>query len=164
MYRGIVAGTVVATVKEPHLEGVPLLVVRKIENGVEKGLIVAADHTRQAGYGDEVYLIGSKEAARIFRPGSAAGPMPPIVGIYRHPITKSSKKGGAAVRLARVVGNVISTVKDPCYTGYKLMLVEYLDPDTRSRTAPPKSCSTVWMPGSAILSWSILTAARPTCC
>ena len=62
MYRGIVAGTVVATVKESHLEGVPLLVVRKIENGVEKGLIVAADHTRQAGY-----LIGSKEAARIFR-------------------------------------------------------------------------------------------------
>ena len=53
MYRGIVAGTVVATVKESHLEGVPLLVVRKIENGVEKGLIVAADHTRQAGYGDE---------------------------------------------------------------------------------------------------------------
>ena len=67
MYRGIVAGMVVATVKESHLEGVPLLVVRKIENGVEKGLIVAADHTRQAGYGDEVYLIGSKEAARIFR-------------------------------------------------------------------------------------------------
>ena len=29
MYRGIVAGTVVATVKDPHLEGVPLLVVRK---------------------------------------------------------------------------------------------------------------------------------------
>ena len=57
MYRGIVAGTVVATVKESHLEGVPLLVVRKIENGVEKGLIVAADHTRQAGYGDEVYLL-----------------------------------------------------------------------------------------------------------
>ena len=35
------------------------------------------------------------------------------------------------MRLARVVGNVVSTVKDPCYTGYKLMLVEYLDPDTR---------------------------------
>ncbi len=49
MYRGIVArhgrrdgqGT-------PSGRG-PLLVVRKIENGVEKGLIVAADHTRQAG-------------------------------------------------------------------------------------------------------------------
>ena len=67
MYQGIVAGTVVATVKESHLEGIPLLVVRKIENGKEKGLIVAVDHTRQAGYGDHVFLIGSKEAARIFR-------------------------------------------------------------------------------------------------
>ena len=67
MYRGIVVGTVVATVKEEHLEGIPLLVVRKVENGVEKGLVVAADHTRQAGYGDQVFLIGSKEAARVFR-------------------------------------------------------------------------------------------------
>ena len=37
MYRGIVAGTVVATVKEPHLEGVPLLVVRKIETVWKRG-------------------------------------------------------------------------------------------------------------------------------
>lgn len=67
MYTGVVAGSVVATVKDESLEGVPLLVVRKIENGREAGLIVAADHTRQAGYGDYVYMIGSKEAARIFR-------------------------------------------------------------------------------------------------
>ena len=30
MYTGIVAGTVVATVKDPGLENIPLLVVRKI--------------------------------------------------------------------------------------------------------------------------------------
>ena len=35
------------------------------------------------------------------------------------------------MKLARVVGNVVSTIKDDCYKGYKLMLVEYLDPDTR---------------------------------
>ena len=67
MYTGVVAGSVVATVKDSALEGVPLLVVRKIENGKEAGLIVAADQTRQAGKGDVVYMIGSKEAARIFR-------------------------------------------------------------------------------------------------
>lgn len=67
MYAGVVAGSVVATVKDSALEGVPLLVVRKIENGKEAGLIVAADQTRQAGMGDYVYMIGSKEAARIFR-------------------------------------------------------------------------------------------------
>lgn len=67
MYTGVVAGSVVATVKDSALEGIPLLVVRKMENGREAGLIVAADQTRQAGMGDFVYMIGSKEAARIFR-------------------------------------------------------------------------------------------------
>ncbi len=67
MYAGVVAGSVVATVKDDALEGVPLLIVRKVENGRDAGLVVAADHTRQAGRGDHVYLIGSKEAARIFR-------------------------------------------------------------------------------------------------
>ena len=67
MYTGVVVGSVVATAKDSALEGVPLLVVQKIENGKEAGLIVAADQTRQAGLDDWVYMIGSKEAARIFR-------------------------------------------------------------------------------------------------
>ncbi len=33
------------------------------------------------------------------------------------------------MRLAKVVGNVVSTIKDEGYTGYKLMLVQYLEPD-----------------------------------
>lgn len=32
------------------------------------------------------------------------------------------------MRLAKVVGNVVSTVKDEGYNGKKLMLVEYFDP------------------------------------
>ncbi|MGN0354752.1 MAG: EutN/CcmL family microcompartment protein [Muricoprocola sp.] len=32
------------------------------------------------------------------------------------------------MRMARVVGNVVSTVKDEGYNGKKLMLVEYFDP------------------------------------
>ena len=67
MYAGIAAGSVVATVKQPGLENIPLLIVQKIENGKAADLIVAADQTRQAGPGDHVYMIGSKEAARIFR-------------------------------------------------------------------------------------------------
>ena len=66
MYTGKVVGTVVATVKEPGLSGIPLLVVQKIENGKEVELIVAADSTRMAGTDDFVYLIGKKEAARVF--------------------------------------------------------------------------------------------------
>ena len=67
MYTGEVVGSVVATVKDRNLEGIPLLIVRVIENGKSKNLIVAADSTRQAGKGDFVYLIGSKEASRMFR-------------------------------------------------------------------------------------------------
>ena len=67
MYTGEVVGCVVATVKEENLNNIPLLVVRLIENGKKTKMIVAADATRQAGRGDFVYLIGSKEAARMFR-------------------------------------------------------------------------------------------------
>jgi len=33
------------------------------------------------------------------------------------------------MRIARVVGNVVSTIKDSSYHGYKLMIVEYLNED-----------------------------------
>ena len=67
MNTGMVTGSVVATIKDENLQGIPLLTVRLIENGQPKGVVVAADSTRQAGLGDFVYLIGSKEAARMFR-------------------------------------------------------------------------------------------------
>ena len=67
MYIGEVVGTVVATVKEEGLANIPLLVVQLIEKGQKTKMIVAADATRQAGRGDFVYLIGSKEAGRMFR-------------------------------------------------------------------------------------------------
>ncbi|MBQ2445815.1 MAG: ethanolamine utilization protein EutN [Oscillospiraceae bacterium] len=67
MYIGEVVGCVVATVKEEGLDNIPLLVVQLIEKGKKTKMIVAADSTRQAGRGDFVYLIGSKEAGRMFR-------------------------------------------------------------------------------------------------
>ena len=65
MNIGRVEGTVVCTVKTKSLEGIKLLIVRQIINGEDKGLVVAADATRQAGLGDVVYMIGRKEAALI---------------------------------------------------------------------------------------------------
>jgi microcompartment protein CcmK/EutM len=67
VYTGTVTGTVVATVKDENLQGIPLLTVKLIENGKEAGTSVAADSTRQAGPCDFVYLIGSREAAKFFR-------------------------------------------------------------------------------------------------
>jgi ethanolamine utilization protein EutN len=66
MYTGVIVGTVTSTIKDPNLQGVPLLVVQKGEDN-KSDLIVAADATRQAGVGDFVYLINSKEASRSFR-------------------------------------------------------------------------------------------------
>ena len=65
MNIGRVVGTVVCSVKTPTLEGIKLLVVRRIINGQEKGLVIACDGTRQAGIGDTVYMIGRAEAALL---------------------------------------------------------------------------------------------------
>lgn len=67
MYTGKVIGSVVSTVKAPGLLGIKLLVVQVIENGKPTRRLIAGDATRQAGIGDYVYLIGSKEASLIFR-------------------------------------------------------------------------------------------------
>ena len=65
MNIGRVEGTVVCTVKTPTLEGIKLMVVRRIVNGADKDLVIACDGTRQAGIGDTVYMIGRAEAALL---------------------------------------------------------------------------------------------------
>ena len=64
MFAGEVVGCVVSTVKAEGLRNVPLLVVRRADR---QELLVAADATGQAGPGDRVYLVGAREASRIFR-------------------------------------------------------------------------------------------------
>lgn len=66
MYTGKVVGSVVCTQKDPALVGIALKLVEVIENGKAVKTIVASDATRQAGDGDMVYLIGSKEAGMPF--------------------------------------------------------------------------------------------------
>jgi ethanolamine utilization protein EutN len=83
MYTGKVIGSVVATVKDMNVMNIPFLAVRLIENGQEKGVVIAADSTRQAGVGDFVNLIGSKEAARMFRKKSTPVDIA-IVGFIDH--------------------------------------------------------------------------------
>ncbi len=40
------------------------------------------------------------------------------------------------MRIAKVVGNVVSTIKDELYHGYKLMIVEYLDENCQPDGSP----------------------------
>lgn len=64
MYLGIVKGTVVAERKSTGLEGTKLLVVQPVdEHGKPVGDLQAAVDRVQAGPGDLVYLVGSREAA-----------------------------------------------------------------------------------------------------
>ncbi|MCW5801245.1 MAG: EutN/CcmL family microcompartment protein [Deltaproteobacteria bacterium] len=64
MYLGIVKGTVVAERKAAGLEGKKLLLVQPVdERGASTGDLQAAVDTVQAGVGDLVYLVGSREAA-----------------------------------------------------------------------------------------------------
>ncbi len=74
MYIGEVEGNVVSSVKDERLTGIKLLAVRLIQNGCRGKLIVAADATSQAGIGDRVYMIGSMEAAMMFK----KKPYPPV--------------------------------------------------------------------------------------
>jgi ethanolamine utilization protein EutN len=64
MYLGIVTGTVVAARKAAGLEGKKLLLVQPVdEHGAAVGDVQVAVDTVQAGVGDRVTLVGSREAA-----------------------------------------------------------------------------------------------------
>lgn len=64
MYLGIVKGTVVAERKAEGLAGAKLLLVQPVDDQLAPvGELQAAVDRVQAGPGDLVYLVGSREAA-----------------------------------------------------------------------------------------------------
>lgn len=69
MYLGEVRGTVVASVKYAGLEGRKLLLVQPVDGRRKPvGSLEVAVDTVQAGPGDFVYLVGSREAALALDP------------------------------------------------------------------------------------------------
>ena len=69
MYLGRVTGTVVAERKAAGLVGCKLLVIQPLDdNLVDSGRPQVAVDTVQAGPGDLVYLVGSREAALALEP------------------------------------------------------------------------------------------------
>lgn len=69
MYLGIVKGTVVASRKAEGLAGAKLLLVQPVdEHRAPVGEVQVAVDTVQAGDGDFVYLVGSREAALALEP------------------------------------------------------------------------------------------------
>ncbi|MCC6808470.1 MAG: EutN/CcmL family microcompartment protein [Deltaproteobacteria bacterium] len=84
MYFGKVLGSVVASQKVKDLDGIKLLLVQPLDHELKptRDPEVACD-TVQAGPGDIVYLVGSREASlalpKTFVPVDAA-----VVGIIDH--------------------------------------------------------------------------------
>jgi ethanolamine utilization protein EutN len=70
MKLGRVRGTVVATVKNEAMTGMKLLIVAPLTKMQEPDgpCVVAADAVHQAGYGDVVYFVASREAAEAMEP------------------------------------------------------------------------------------------------
>ena len=69
VYLGEVIGTCIATQKAPGLKGLRMLVVQPLdEHGNPTGDRHIACDSVQAGPGDRVYLVGSREAALAFDP------------------------------------------------------------------------------------------------
>jgi ethanolamine utilization protein EutN len=69
MYLGLVIGTVVAEQKYEGLEGRKLLVVQPLDHTrTPVGEAQVAVDTVQAGTGDHVFLVGSREAALALDP------------------------------------------------------------------------------------------------
>jgi ethanolamine utilization protein EutN len=69
VYLGRVVGTVVANRKVEGLAGAKLLLVQPLDDGLaNNGPLQAAVDTVQAGQGDLVTLVGSREAALACEP------------------------------------------------------------------------------------------------
>lgn len=66
MRMGKVIGTLVSSIKEDSLRGIKLLLIQLEE---EKTVLVAADASHVAGYGDRVYIMTSKEGSDIMDMG-----------------------------------------------------------------------------------------------
>ena len=129
-----VTGTVVATMKTPGLEGVKLLLVQPLDRQLRPsgGQVVAADAVHMAGPGELVYIVAAREAAQAM-PDTFVPVDHAIVGIV-DAVTElpgAAERAGGAVKLARVVGNVVSTINSPALDDRTLLLCDLLDPSGR---------------------------------
>ncbi len=94
MKLGKVIGNVVATIKDPGLNSLRLLVVQGLDDNLQPlgNPYVAADGIETAGPGDIVYVVSKKEAAFVF-PKELVPIDECIVGyIEEYYVTKSAKK------------------------------------------------------------------------
>ena len=91
-----VLGNVVATRKEPALEGIALLVIQPIAtDGSDLGRALVAVDSMGAGVGERVFFVRGKEASFPFYPREVPADAG-IVGIVDHWSADDADTGGRA--------------------------------------------------------------------
>jgi ethanolamine utilization protein EutN len=84
MQIGRVVGDVVASRKDPTLDGIPLLIVQPLSaDGQPVGRTLVAVDSVGAGVGQDVFFVRGKEASFPFHPAEPAADAG-IVGILDH--------------------------------------------------------------------------------
>lgn len=135
MYLGVVTGTVVAERKASGLEGAKLLLVQPVDDtGRSTGDLQVAVDTVQAGVGDHVYLVGSREAALALTPwfvpvdAAIVGIVDEVYAPERGPrVATAAPPTGAGPR-APAPTEAVAAVPAPAAT----------DGDRRVTTTPPR--------------------------
>ena len=123
-----IVGTVVATRKDERLVSSKLLVARPIDpSGKAEGRYLVAVDTVDAGVGETV-LIVSGSSARMASGMKDCPVDAAIVGIIDHievpELPKPGRTAGTLMHLARVIGEVVSTMKDDNLTGITMLLLQ----------------------------------------
>ncbi len=117
-----IVGTVVATRKDPRLVSNKLLLARPVDprdrSRLEGGYLVAVD-TVDAGVGETV-LIVSGSSARMAAGMKDCPVDAAVVGI----VDAVRSQRVASMQIARVIGDVVATRKEPTLEGVKLLLVQ----------------------------------------
>ena len=122
-----IVGTVVATRKDPRLVSNKLLVARPMDpHGKAEGNYLVAVDTVDAGVGETV-LIVSGSSARMAAGMKDCPVDAAIVGIVDHVEVTQGRYD--TMQIAKVIGDVVATVKDENLNGIKLMVLQPLDPD-----------------------------------
>ena len=121
-----IVGTVVATRKDERLVSNKLLIARPMDpQGKPEGNFLVAVDTVDAGVGETV-LIVSGSSARMASGMKDCPVDAAIVGIV-DTIAVREARGLGRMQLARVIGEVVATVKDANLTGSTLLVLQPID-------------------------------------
>ena len=103
-----IVGTVVATRKDERLVSTKLLIARPIDpSGKPEGNYLVAVDTVDAGYGETVLIVSGSSA----RMAAGLKDCPVDAAIVGH--RGRHRDQGLTLQLARVIGDVVATVKQP---------------------------------------------------